>query len=72
MFRPFYNGHLQASILGGAANTTAIRNVRDIVSRVKTIAVVLDNISTDTFILVIVYEHNGNVLLEHKDHSQQS
>jgi hypothetical protein len=27
----------------------------------------LDYIPTDTFILVIVYEHNGNVLLEYKD-----
>jgi hypothetical protein len=29
---------------------------------------VLDYIPTDTFILVIVYEHNGNALLEYKDH----
>jgi hypothetical protein len=36
MFRPFYNGHLQASILGGAVNTIVIRNIRDLVSRVKT------------------------------------
>jgi hypothetical protein len=36
MFRPYYNGHLQASILGGAINTTAIRNIRDLVSRVNT------------------------------------
>jgi hypothetical protein len=35
MFRPFYNGHLQASILGGAVNTIVIRNIRDLVSRVK-------------------------------------
>jgi tryptophan synthase alpha subunit len=36
MFRPFYNGHLQASILGGVVNTTVIRNIRDLVSRAKT------------------------------------
>jgi hypothetical protein len=36
MFRPFYNGHPQASILGGAVNTIVIRNIRDLVSRVKT------------------------------------
>jgi hypothetical protein len=36
MFRPYYNGHLQASILGGAINTIAIRNIRDLVLRVKT------------------------------------
>jgi hypothetical protein len=29
MFRPFYNGHLQASILGGAVNTIVIRNIRE-------------------------------------------
>jgi hypothetical protein len=28
---------------------------------------VLDYIPKDTFILVIVYEHNGNVLLEYKE-----
>jgi hypothetical protein len=28
---------------------------------------VLDYIPTDTFILVIVYEHNENALLEYKD-----
>jgi hypothetical protein len=32
IFRPFYNGHLQASILGGVVNTTVISNVQDIVS----------------------------------------
>jgi hypothetical protein len=31
---------------------------------------VLDCIPTDTFILVIVYEHNGNVLLEYKEQKQ--
>jgi hypothetical protein len=36
MFRPFYNGHLQASILGGAVNSIVIRNIRDLISRVKT------------------------------------
>jgi hypothetical protein len=36
MFRPFYNGHLQASILGGVVNTNVIRNIQDLVSRVKT------------------------------------
>jgi hypothetical protein len=35
MFRPFYNGHLQASILGGAVNTVVIRNIRDLVSCAK-------------------------------------
>jgi hypothetical protein len=37
MFRPFYNDHLQASILGGAVNTIVIRNIGDLVSRVKTV-----------------------------------
>jgi hypothetical protein len=36
MFRPYYNGHLQASILGVAVNTIVIRNIRDLVSRAKT------------------------------------
>jgi hypothetical protein len=27
MFRPFYNGRLQASLLGGGVNTTVIRNI---------------------------------------------
>jgi hypothetical protein len=36
IFRPFYKGHLQVSILGGAVNTIVIRNIRDLVSRVKT------------------------------------
>jgi hypothetical protein len=36
MFRPYYNGHLQASILGGTVNTIVMRNIRDLVSRVKT------------------------------------
>jgi hypothetical protein len=35
MFRPYYNGHLQASILGGAVNTIIIRTIRDLVSRVN-------------------------------------
>jgi hypothetical protein len=35
MFRPFYNDHLQASIPGSAVNTIVIRNIRDLVSRVK-------------------------------------
>jgi hypothetical protein len=32
MFRPYHNGHLQASILGGVVNTIVIRNIRDLVS----------------------------------------
>jgi hypothetical protein len=36
MFRPFYNGHLQASILRGVVNTIVIRNIRDRLSRAKT------------------------------------
>jgi hypothetical protein len=36
MFRPYYSGHLQASILGVAIDTIIIRNKRDLVSRVKT------------------------------------
>jgi hypothetical protein len=36
MFRPFYKGHLQASILGGVVNTIVMRNIRDLVSRAKT------------------------------------
>jgi hypothetical protein len=36
MFRPYYNGHLQASILGGVVNTVVIRNIRDLLSRAKT------------------------------------
>jgi hypothetical protein len=35
MFRPFYNGHLQASILGGVVNTIVIRNIRDLVPYAK-------------------------------------
>jgi hypothetical protein len=35
MFRPFYNDHLQASILVGVVNTTVILNIRDLVSRAK-------------------------------------
>jgi hypothetical protein len=34
-FRPFYNVHLQASIIGGVVNTIVIRNIRDLVSRAK-------------------------------------
>jgi hypothetical protein len=34
MFRPFYNGHLQASILADV-NTIVTRNIRDLVSRAK-------------------------------------
>jgi hypothetical protein len=41
MFRPYYNGHLQASIPGGAVNTIAIRNIRDLVSRVRTAVYIL-------------------------------
>jgi hypothetical protein len=36
MFRPFYNDHLQASMLGGVVNTIVLRNIRYLVSRVKT------------------------------------
>jgi hypothetical protein len=36
MFRPFYNGHLQASMLVGVVNTTVIRNIRDLVSCART------------------------------------
>jgi hypothetical protein len=35
MFRPYHNGHLQASILGGVVNTIVIRNIRDLVSCAK-------------------------------------
>jgi hypothetical protein len=35
MFRPFCNGHLQVSILGGVVNTILTRNIRDLVSRAK-------------------------------------
>jgi hypothetical protein len=35
MFRPFYNSHLQASILGGVVNTIVIHNIRNPVSRAK-------------------------------------
>jgi hypothetical protein len=51
MFRPFYNGHLQASILGGAVNTIVIRILYT---------------HRYIYILVIVYEHNGNAFLEYK------
>jgi hypothetical protein len=37
MFRPFYHGHLQASVLGGVVNTTVIHNIQDLVSRAKTV-----------------------------------
>jgi hypothetical protein len=36
MFRPFYNGYLQASVLGSVVNTTVIRNIRYLVSRAQT------------------------------------
>jgi hypothetical protein len=32
VFRPYHNGHLQASILGGVVNTIVIYNIRDLVS----------------------------------------
>jgi hypothetical protein len=32
MFRPYHDGHLQASILGGVVNTTVIHNIQDLVS----------------------------------------
>jgi hypothetical protein len=35
MFRPFYNGHLQASILGFVVNSIVLRNIRDLVSCTK-------------------------------------
>jgi hypothetical protein len=36
MFRPFYNGHLQASILGSVVNIIVTsNNIRDLVSRSK-------------------------------------
>jgi hypothetical protein len=35
MFRPYHNGHLQASILGGVVNTIVISNIRDLVSCAK-------------------------------------
>jgi hypothetical protein len=35
MFRPYHNGHLQASVLGGVVNTIVIRNIRDLVSCAK-------------------------------------
>jgi hypothetical protein len=37
MFRPFYNGHIQVSILGGVVNTIVLCNtrIRDLVSRAK-------------------------------------
>jgi hypothetical protein len=35
MFRPYHNGHLQASILGGVVNTIVKRNIGDLVSCAK-------------------------------------
>jgi hypothetical protein len=32
MFRPYHNGHLQASMLGGVVNTIVIRNILGLVS----------------------------------------
>jgi hypothetical protein len=60
MFRPIYNGHIQASVLGGVVNTIAIRAIRDLVSFEKTYQVVLDSIPTYTIILVIVITSHVN------------